>query len=67
MTHLEMSEILGFRREAVMLAMVRLADQGLLVYSGGDIHVLNRSRMQSQCCDCYWLAQDKVRSCSITV
>lgn len=67
MTHLELSEILGFRREAVTLAMMRLAAQGFLAYSRGDIHVLNRSGMEAQCCDCYWLAQDKVRSCSITV
>lgn len=67
MTHLELAEVLGFRRGAVTLAMVRLAAQGFLAYSRGDIHVLNRSGMEAQCCDCYWLAQDKVRSRSITV
>lgn len=61
MTHLELTEILGVRREAVTLAMVRLSAQGLLSYSRGEIHVINRLGLESQSCDCYWTVQDKVR------
>lgn len=61
MTHLELAELLGFRREAITLAMVRLAGQGVLVYGRGEIQVLDRAGMETQTCDCYWLAQDKVR------
>ena len=60
-THQELSRILGFRREAVTLALKRLGSVGCLTSRRGEIEVLHRSILETRSCDCYWIGQDKTR------
>lgn len=54
-THQELSDLLCVRREAVSLAMRRLAEAGWVSNSRGVITVLDRSALEAIACDCYWL------------
>lgn len=60
-THQELSEILGFRREAITLTFARLAQLGCIKTGRGELEVLDRSRLEAFSCDCYWTAQDRIR------
>jgi CRP-like cAMP-binding protein len=61
-THQELAEILGFRREAITLAMGRFVDKGYIASSRGEIEVLDRNGLEAISCDCYWIGQEKKRS-----
>ena len=58
-THLELSDLLGFRREAVTLALGKFCDTGLVACGRGQLSVLDRRRLEKLSCDCYWLGQDR--------
>lgn len=47
------SNLLGTRRESVTVAAARLQDAGLIHYSRGNIHVLNRAGLELAACECY--------------
>jgi hypothetical protein len=47
------SNLLGTRRESVTVAAARLQDAGLIHYSRGSIHVLNRAGLELAACECY--------------
>lgn len=53
MTHELMGSILGVRREGVTDAAGKLQKQGAIRYSRGRIKVLDRSLLESLCCECY--------------
>ncbi len=59
MTHQDVAERLGFRREAITLALGKLTAMGCLVTRRGVIEVMQRECLESMACDCYWIGQEK--------
>ena len=53
MTQELIANILGVRREGVTEAAGKLQTAGLIHYSRGHITVLDRPRLEAQCCECY--------------
>jgi CRP-like cAMP-binding protein len=53
MTQELIANMLGVRREGVTEAAGKLQVSGLIRYSRGQITVLDRPRLESQCCECY--------------
>lgn len=53
------ANMLGSRRESVTVAAARLQDAGLIHYSRGNIHVLNRAGLELAACECYRLVTDE--------
>lgn len=60
-THQELAEMLGVRREAVTLAIGRLSEAGCVTTLRGEMEVLDRAGLEARACDCYWQGQEKVR------
>lgn len=58
-THQEIADILGFRREAITLALQKLSDGGHVSTSRGRIQVLDRDALETMVCDCYWIGQQR--------
>ena len=52
-THQEIADILGIRRESVTLAAGKLSQEGLIEVTRGQLRVLDRPLLQSRACDCY--------------
>ena len=55
----EIAERLGFRREAITLALGRLTMMGYIDSRRGEIAVASREGLEAMVCDCYWLGQEK--------
>jgi Crp-like helix-turn-helix domain len=53
MTQELIANMLGVRREGVTDAAGKLQKLGVIEYSRGKIIVLNRSRLEGLCCECY--------------
>jgi len=53
MTQELIANMLGVRREGVTEAAGKLQTAGLINYSRGHIAVLDRPRLETQCCECY--------------
>ncbi len=53
LTHEQMANLLGVRREGVSEAASRLQRQGLIRYSRGRIEVLDRQGLEQGTCECY--------------
>ena len=53
MTQELIANMLGVRREGVTEAAGKLQGAGLIAYSRGQINVLDRPRLEAQCCECY--------------
>lgn len=53
MTQELIANMLGVRREGVTEAAGKLQRAGLIEYSRGHIHVLDRPRLEKQVCECY--------------
>lgn len=53
LTHEFLAVMLGVRRPSVTEALQELQEQGLVNYSRGSIHVVNRQGLESQSCECY--------------
>jgi CRP-like cAMP-binding protein len=53
MTQEHLSNMLGVRREGVNLAAAKLQSLGAIRYSRGQITVINRSKLEHECCECY--------------
>lgn len=53
------SHLLGVRREGVTVAAGRLQDAGLISYSRGHIHILNRAGLEKNTCECYEVVKDE--------
>lgn len=61
MTHQEISERLGFRREAITLALGKMMERGYIHIRRGAIEVICREALEAQVCDCYWIGQRKTK------
>lgn len=59
MTHQEIAERLGFRREAITLALGKLTVLDYIESRRGAIQVTCREGLESLVCDCYWIGQQK--------
>ena len=53
-----LAEMIGAQRSSVTLAAGSLQRSGLIEYSRGHIHILDRERMESAACECYPIVQD---------
>jgi CRP-like cAMP-binding protein len=53
MTQELIANMLGVRREGVTAAAGKLQKLGVIRYQRGQITVLDRPRLESQCCECY--------------
>jgi len=53
MTHELISHMLGVRREGVTQSAYKLSEAGLIRYSRGHIHVLDRPGLEVLSCECY--------------
>jgi len=52
-THQEIAETLGIRRESVTLAAGKLSHAGLIEVTRGQLQVLDRPRLEARACECY--------------
>jgi CRP-like cAMP-binding protein len=52
-THQEMADILGIRRESVTMTASKLSQEGLIETSRGQMQVLDRPQLQARACECY--------------
>jgi CRP-like cAMP-binding protein len=52
-THQEIADTLGIRRESVTLAAGKLSQEGLIEVSRGQLAVLDRPRLEARACECY--------------
>jgi CRP-like cAMP-binding protein len=52
--------MLGCRRSGVTIAAGTLQKAGLISYTRGKIHVLNRNALEDAACECYQLFHDNV-------
>lgn len=60
-THQEIAERLGFRREAITMALGKLTALGYVRSRRGVIEVIQRDGLEALACDCYWIGQEKVK------
>lgn len=60
-THQELSEILGFRREGITVNLGKMSDAGVISVRRGEIEVLNREFLEHKSCNCYWIGQERKR------
>ena len=54
-TQQEVADLLGFRREAVALALKKLVIRGHVALNRGQIEILDRPALEKTSCDCYWI------------
>jgi len=53
MTQEFISNMLGVRRESITQAARKLQKEGVIDYIRGQIKVLDRTKLEAQCCECY--------------
>jgi CRP-like cAMP-binding protein len=53
MTHEQIANVLGVRRESITLAAGNLKDLGLIQYSRGTIELIDRKGVEAAACGCY--------------
>ena len=58
LTHEQISQALGVRRETVSLAAANLQENKVIEYSRGRIKILSRKRLNSFACECYDVESD---------
>jgi CRP-like cAMP-binding protein len=52
-THQEIADTLGIRRESVTLAAGKLSQEGLLEVTRGQLEILDRPKLEAMACECY--------------
>jgi CRP-like cAMP-binding protein len=60
MTQENIANMLGVRREGVTVAAGRLQEAGLIQYSRGRIHILDRDGLEAVACECYRVVGQEV-------
>jgi len=53
LTHQDLADILGVRRQSISLVAKNLQQAGLIAYHRGAIQVIDRTSLESACCECY--------------
>lgn len=53
MTHEQLAQLLGVRREGISTAAYKLQQAGVISYNRGDISILDRPRLEQNACECY--------------
>ena len=53
MTHEQLAQLLGVRRESISAAAHKLQQAGVISYQRGHISVLDRQRLERNACECY--------------
>jgi CRP-like cAMP-binding protein len=53
LTHQFLADMLGVRRSAITIAAGLLQQRGVIQYSRGEIHVLDRAALEASSCECY--------------
>ncbi len=57
MSHQQLANLLGVRRESVTIAAQRLQEAGVIRYSRGRIVILDRPQLEARACECYAVLQ----------
>jgi CRP-like cAMP-binding protein len=57
LTHEYLAMMLGSRRSSVTTAAAMLQSGGLIEYTHGEIHILNRTGLEQATCECYEVAR----------
>jgi CRP-like cAMP-binding protein len=61
-THDFLASLLGVQRSGVSQLVERLASEGVLEISRGEIHVADRKKLEQVCCECYWIIKEQFAS-----
>lgn len=61
MTHEQISNVLGVRRESVSSAALGLSDEGLMKYSRGNIMILDLQGLRDAVCECYGVVKEQYK------
>jgi len=61
MTHEQMAEALGTRRQGITELARKLQALRVIAYSRGHVTVLERAALESYSCECYWVLRDAYR------
>jgi CRP-like cAMP-binding protein len=60
MTQEGISHMLGVRRESITVAAHQLQEAGIIRYSRGRIHVIDRAKLERSSCECYGVVRREV-------
>lgn len=60
-THMQIANSLGVRRETVSVAAGELQDQGLIKYSRGRLKILDRPGLMATTCECYEAVREQYK------
>lgn len=59
MTHEQISNVLGVRRESVSVAAAQLQKIGAIEYFRGTLKIVDRRRLQGAACECYGVVKEQ--------
>lgn len=60
-THQQMADALGVRRESISVAARGLQDRGLIEYARGNVKLLDRAGLIATTCECYEAVRDQYK------
>jgi CRP-like cAMP-binding protein len=64
LTQEQISLFLGVHRPSVTLVAQMLREKGLIDYTRGKVHILNRQKLETSACECYSVTQNNLLSSS---
>jgi CRP-like cAMP-binding protein len=62
LTHEFLANMLGSRRSSVTIAAGILQKAGIVKYSRGNLHILNRAELEQAACECYPVVREQLNS-----
>jgi len=60
LTQNAISQMLGVQRTGVTAAAGTLQKKKMIHYSRGQIAILDRQRLEDNCCECYWIVKEEL-------